>query len=125
MAINAGSINIYPWVFFSQLLHRGYLIRQSVIAHVAIISIVKFLGPHRVSHAIDLDDDEAEFGERLRVAARRRERTATDTPALWARIDVIDDRIFLLLVEIRRRESKAVDSFHRLSKVESPYLRQS
>src|SRR5438132_9287207 len=104
MAIDASALDIDPRVAFGKLLHRGYLIRQSVIAHVAIISIVKFLGPHRVSHAIDLDDDEAEFGERLRVAARRRERTATDTPALWARIDVIDDRIFLLLVEIRRLE---------------------
>src|SRR5437588_12944484 len=108
MAINAGSINIYPWVFFSQLLHGGYLIRQSVIAHVAIISIVKFLGPHRVSHAIDLDDDEAEFGERLRVAARRGERTATDTPALWARIGVICDRNFRILIEFHRHELIAI-----------------
>src|SRR5437588_8204066 len=104
MAVDAGSINIYPGVFFSELLHCRHLIRQSVIAHVAIISIVKFLGPHRVSHAVDLDDDEAEFRERLGVATRRGERTASDTAALWARIDVIDDRIFLLLVEIRRLE---------------------
>ena len=104
MAIDASALDIDPRVAFGKLLHRGHLIRQSVIAHVAIISIVKFLGPHRVSHAVDLDDDEAEFRERLGVATRRGERTAPDTAALWARIDVIDDRIFLLLVEIRRLE---------------------
>src|SRR2546429_2714016 len=104
MAVDAGSINIDPREFFSELLHCRHLIRQSVIAHVAIISIVKCFGPHGISHAIDLDDDKAEFRERLRVATRRRERTAADTATLWARIDVIDDWIFFLLVELRRLE---------------------
>ena len=47
-------------------------------------------------------DDEAQLGERLLVAARRGERRRADAAALRARIGVVDDRILLLRIEVRR-----------------------
>ena len=83
-----------------QLLHPGHLIGQRVVAHVAVIGLVELLRSPRRAHPVDFDDDEAEFGERLRIAARRRERAAADAAGLRAGIDVIDDRVLLRRIEL-------------------------
>src|SRR5947209_2305329 len=99
MAVYAGPLDINPRVAAGQLLHARHLIRQRVVAHVAVIGLVKLLRSPGRPGAVDFDDHETELRERLRVAARRRERAAADAACLRPRTDMVDDRILLRLVE--------------------------
>ncbi len=64
----ARSISIHGYRL-RQFLHAGHLIGQRVVAHIAEVRFVKFLRAPRGSHAIDLHHDEAQLGQRLRIAA--------------------------------------------------------
>ena len=92
-----------------QLLHPRDLIGQRVVAHVAVVGLVELLRPPRRPHPVDLDDDEAELGERLRIAARRVEGAAADAAGLRTGIDVVDDRILLRRIERGRLVHQAVE----------------
>ena len=70
---------------------------------------MEFLRAPRRAHPVDLDHDESEFRQRLRIAARRRKTAAPDAARLRTGIDVVDDRIFLRRVEVRRLEHQAVE----------------
>ena len=61
---------------------------------------MKFLGTPRVAGALDLNDNKPQFGKGLVVTKCRGKRPQADTAALRARLDVVDDGIFLLWVEI-------------------------
>src|SRR5262245_19823633 len=100
MPPDARPIDIDPGILFRKLLHSGYLIGQSVVAHVAVIKVVELLRTERISHAVDLHHDEAKLGQRLSVTTRRGKRAASDTAALGTGIDLIDDGIFFLFVEV-------------------------
>ena len=102
MAVNAGAIDVKPGIARGQLLHRADLIGQGVVAHVAVVGLVKFLRAPRRPHPVDLDDDEPELRQRLRIAARRRELAAADAAGLRTRINMVDDRISLRRVQIHR-----------------------
>jgi hypothetical protein len=56
---------------------------------------VKFFVAQGSAHAVDLDDDEAELGESLGVAASGGKGARANAAALWAGIDGIDDGILL------------------------------
>ena len=109
MAVDAGRVDVDPRIALRELLHPGDLIGQRVVAHVAVVGLVERLRSPRRAHAVDLDDDEAELGERLRVAARRREAAAADAAGLRPGIDVVDDRILLRRIEVRRHVHQAVE----------------
>jgi hypothetical protein len=55
-----------------------------------------------VCPSVDLDHDETQFRQRLRVASRRVERAASNAACLRPRVDVIDDRVLPGGIEIRR-----------------------
>ena len=76
MPTRSRSMNGY---FCRKLLHAGDLVLERVVAHVAVARVVKLLRPQRVAHAVDLDDDETEFGQRLMIAARRPRTTRLPT----------------------------------------------
>jgi hypothetical protein len=99
VAPDARAIDVDPRVALRELLHAGHLIGQRVVAHVAVIRGVEALGSPRRAHAVDLDDDEAQLGDRLRIAARGGKLAAADAAGLRARINVIEDRILLRRIE--------------------------
>src|SRR3954452_9875040 len=99
MTVDAGTIDVDPREPRGKFLHRPDLVGQRVVAHVAVVRLVELLRPPRRTHPVDLDDDETELGERLRVAARRREDATADAAGLRTGVDVIDDRIGPRLVE--------------------------
>ena len=93
-----------------QFLHARDLVGQRVVApHRAVVRVVERLRAARRAHAVDRHDDEAEFGERLLVAARGRERARAHAARLRPRIGLVDDRVLLRRVEVRRPEHHAVD----------------
>src|SRR5215475_15137800 len=93
MPPDARAIQIDPWISPCELLPRRNLIRQSVIPHVAEISVVEFFRAPRRPHTIDFHDDEPELRKRLRIAARGKKVSRPDASRLGPRIDVIDDRV--------------------------------
>jgi hypothetical protein len=93
MAPDAGAVEVDPRIAARQLRHAGDLIGDGIVAaHRAVVGVLERLRSAGRAHAVDRDDDEAELGERLAVAARRAERTAAGAAGLRARIDVVDDR---------------------------------
>ena len=110
VAPDAGAREVDVGILLRQLLHAGDLIGDRVVAaHRAVVRILERLRAARRAHAVDRDDDEAQFGERLPVAARGGERAAAGAARLRAWIHVVDDRILLRRIEIRRHEHQAVD----------------
>ena len=69
---------------------------------------MEFLRARRIAHAIDLNHDEPQFRQRLRIAARRRKTAAAHAAGLRARINVVDDRILLRRIEVGGDEHQAV-----------------
>src|SRR6185369_5378000 len=102
MPPDARAIQIDPWISPCELLHRRNLIRQSVVAHITEICVVEFFRAPRRPHTIDFDDDEPEFREPLRIAARGKKVSRPDASRLGPRIDVIDDRVLRRWVELGR-----------------------
>ncbi len=103
-------VDVDPRILLRELLHPRDLIRNRVVAsHRAVVRVLKRLRSPRRPHAVDRDDDEAELGEGLAIAARRGERAAAGAAGLRAGIDVVDDRILLRRIEVRRPEEQAVD----------------
>ena len=76
MAPDADAVEVDERVALGQLLHAGDLVGQRVVADVLDVGVVEGLGAIRRAHAVDGDDDEAQFGQRLVVAVRRREAAA-------------------------------------------------
>ncbi len=109
VAVDAGAGEVDPRVALGQLLHGGDLVRQAVVAHVAVVGGVERLRPHRRAHGVDLDDDEAELGERLCVAARGGEGARADAAGLRPGVDAVDDRVPLRRIEARGPEEQAVE----------------
>ena len=76
-----------------ELLDGGLLVREAVVAQVAVAVVVVPLRPLRMAAAVaDLDDDEPELRERDVVAARIE--VLRHAFGLRTRIDVGDDRYF-------------------------------
>src|ERR1041385_8611475 len=108
MAEDADAIDIDPLVAGGELLDAGFLIGESVVAHVEVAEALIRVRPIRTPAPIaDLDHDEAEIGETL-VHAHRTEREG-DRLRLRPRIDVSDDRILLRRIEIEGLEHVAPD----------------
>ena len=110
VAPHRGLVDVDPRILLRELLHAGDLIGNRVVtAHRAVVRVGERLRSIRRAGAVDADDDEAEFGERLLVAARRGERARADAARLRPGIRVVDDRILLVRIEVRRPEEHAVD----------------
>ena len=62
------AVEIDELVLRRELLDRGDVIRQSVVAEVAVVVVVERLRSERRAEVIELDDDEPELGERERLA---------------------------------------------------------
>src|SRR5690606_29701919 len=69
VAPDAGTLDVDERVALGELAHSCDLIGQRVVAHVAVVRVMERLGASGRAHAVDLDDDEAELGECLIVAA--------------------------------------------------------
>src|SRR5215510_4189760 len=101
MSRDAGALEIDPRVALREVLHARNLIGDRVIAaHRAVVGVLERFRSAGRAPAIDGDDDEAEFGEGLPIAARRRERSVAGAAGLRPRVDVVDDRVLLRWVEI-------------------------
>src|SRR5437660_2139346 len=109
MAIDSGMVEIDPGIALGQLGHACNLVGKRVIAHIAVVNIVIFLGTPGISHTVDLDDNETQLRQRLRVAARRGKRPASNASLLRPRIDVVDDRILLVGIKVRRTKHQPIE----------------
>ena len=109
VAVDARLVDVDPAVALRQFLHPGHLIGQRVVAHVGVVGIVERLRTVGRPHAVDFDDDEAEFGQSLRLATGGAESPVADGAALRAWIDMVDNRIFLRRIEGRWLVHHAVD----------------
>ena len=70
-----------------QVLHARHLVGDRVVAtHRAVVGVVERLRAPWRAAAVDRDDDEAEFGQRLPIAARGGEGAAAGAAALRARV---------------------------------------
>src|SRR5262245_50968621 len=107
MAVDADAVDVDERIAAGQLLDGGLLIRQTVIAQVAVAVVVIPLRSLRIAAAIaDLYDNEAELRESDPVISRR-ERLG-HALGLRAGIDEGYDRIFPIRVEIERFVHHAV-----------------
>src|SRR6185503_17597218 len=89
VTVNAGAIYVDPRKPRGELFHSAHLIGQRVVAHIAVVRVMEFLGARGVSHTIDLDHDKTQLRKRLRIAASSRKRSTAHASPLGARIDVI------------------------------------
>src|SRR5437879_5222446 len=74
-------------------------IGKAGIGEVLPCHIVKSFRAVRGAHAVDLNDDKAEFGLRLHRGVRAE--GFGDKRILWPGVDIFDHRVFLLRVKIR------------------------
>jgi len=124
MAVDPCAVYINPRIELGKLLHSGHLIGQRVVAHVAVISVVKFLAAPRRTHAVNLHNDEPQV---RRAPARRRaplRNCASHASRLRTGIDVIDDRVFLIRIEIRGLEHEAVKIRDAVTRFHGEHLRR-
>jgi hypothetical protein len=77
----------------------------------------------RASHAVDLDDDEPELGERLRIAARRLKIPRPDAAGLRARIDVVDDRVLGRRIQVGWLVQQSVEIRDAIARLHDDRLR--
>ena len=88
-------------------LHPEDAVGEAGVAQVLPADVVERLRPPVRPHAVDLHDDEAQLGQRLRPM-KRRERLGHER-ALRPGVDLLDHRVLLRRVEVRRPEDHAVD----------------
>ena len=69
MAPDADAIQIHIGITRGQLPDGSDLVRQSIVAHVAVIGIVERLGPSRRSHRVHLDHNKTKLCQCLFVVA--------------------------------------------------------
>jgi hypothetical protein len=75
MAPHRGLIDVDPRVLLRELFHAGDLIGDRVVTpHRAVVRVGVGLRSIRRAGAVDADDDEPQFGQRLPVTAGGRER---------------------------------------------------
>ena len=109
VAEDAHAVEVHLGVASGQLLERGDVIGEAVVAHVAVVGVVKGLRAERGAEGVDREDDEAEFGEGAAVApARGREVVAGDGADLGSGIDVVDDGVAGVGVEVGGEPEEAV-----------------
>ena len=108
VAVDAGAVDVDPREALRQLAHAGNLIRERVVAEIAEVGFVEFLTAPRRAHAIDFHHDEAEFGQRLAIGARRGETATPHAPGLRPRVNMVDDGILPGGVEVGGLEHQAV-----------------
>jgi len=107
---DARAPDVEPRVLRRQLLHPRNLVRDRVVAaHRPVVSILERLRAARCAHPVDGDDDEAELGQGLAVAARGGEGAAPGAAGLRTGVDVVDDGILAVWIEPRGPEHQAVD----------------
>src|SRR5688572_26033 len=91
-----------------ELPHAGDLIGKAVVPHVPVIRVVKGLRATGQSHPVELNDDEAELGQRACVSTQGVEAATADAAALRTGIVVDDDRIPLCRIEGARPVQQTV-----------------
>src|SRR5215469_10069709 len=85
---DSDAIDIDPWIARSEFSYTCNLIGKCVIPHIAVIRVLEFFRTQRRPHPVELDHDEPEFGEGLRVPACRGKSPRADAAGGRARIDV-------------------------------------
>ena len=107
MPEDAHPIEIDELVLRRKLLDRGDVIGKAVVAEIAVIVVVECLRPERRAEVVQLNDDEPELGEGEWLTAIL-ELPLANAADLWPWVDVVDDRILLRRVELRRQIDHAV-----------------
>jgi hypothetical protein len=100
VAPDANAIEVDVGILRGEVLDTGDLVGDGVVAEVAVVELVEALGAPGRAHAVNADDEEAEFGEGLIVALRGAEAAAAAGAGLGAGVNVVDDGIFLGGVEV-------------------------
>src|SRR5216684_560301 len=99
MTPDSHAIDVDERIALRQLLDRRFLIRQTIVAQIAVAKGVIPLRAMRISPAIaDFNHDEAELRQH-HVGTLRRE-GLVDAFGLWAGINERDDGVFLVRVEV-------------------------
>ena len=122
MSENADAIDIDERVTARQLLDDGNVIRQAVVAKVAVVVVVECLAAKRRAEVIDLHHDEPQLRDGRRLAGGfviPRAHRAN----LRAGIDVRDDRIATRGVQIRRQVHHAVHIGHTIARLRGEHAR--
>src|SRR5206468_13113881 len=117
------TIEVDELVLRRELLDRRDVIGKAVIAEVAVIIVVERLRAERRAEVIELDHDESELGEGELLTAVL-ELPLTHAADLRSRVDVVDDRILLRRVELRRQVDDAIQIGNAVARLHIEYLRR-
>ena len=100
-AIDSHIIRIHIRILLCRSLDPEFTVWESGILQVLVANLLKLLAAIGSAHRIELDYDETEFGKRSGVPVVRHE-TLRSIGIARTRIDVFDNRIFLVRIEIGR-----------------------
>src|SRR6185312_3788503 len=109
MSPDADAREVHPRIGGTELVERGDLVGQRVVAHLAVPQALECRRAVRRAHAVDGDHDEAELSQRLIVAVRGGEVECSHWADLRTWIHVIDDRIAFTGIEVGRLEEEDIE----------------
>jgi hypothetical protein len=118
----AGAVEVDPRIVVRELFDGGDLVRECVIAHIAEPVALETGRAERRADAVDRHHDEAQLGQRLIVIVRRQEAESQQRADQRARIDIVDDRIFLMRIEVGRLEQQAVEIRFAVARLDDDWL---
>src|SRR6185312_8854762 len=115
-AVDADVCDVVPGEFCCRGLMPKDAVRKSCVGDILPCNVVERLGAIKGSHAVDLHDDEAHVCHGLhaddlisaRLKAEGPERLG-DKRTVWAGIDVLDHRVFLVRIEVPRLDDQSPD----------------
>ena len=96
---DAHVVGIHIGIFCGGSTNPRLTVREACILQVLIAHLLEGLAAPRGAHAIELDDDETEFGQRCHIPVVGIERLRCVGIA-GTGVDILDDRIFLRGVEV-------------------------
>ena len=97
------------------------MVRQTVVAEVAIVVVVECLRAERRPEVVELNDYETEFREREGLTAAL-ELPCADAADLRPRVDMVDDRIFFRRVELGREIDHTIEIGDAVARLHGEHL---
>ena len=108
VAVDPDPVEVHEPIPGAELLGRGDLVGNAVVGHVAVVGVVERFRPARCAQGVDLDHDEAQFGQSAGFAARL-EAVVDDRADLRSGIDMDDHWILPGGVDLRREVHEPVE----------------
>ena len=121
-AIDCHIISIHIRILLGSSLDPEVTVWESGILQILVANLLKLLAAIGSSHRIELDNDETEFGKRSGVPVIWHE-TLRSIGIARTRIDILDNRIFLVRIEIGRALDDAPHIGLAITPLSHKYLR--